>query len=133
MPDVSLIGVYDRGVPNQERILIQANQNVQMASYGVLIGQSTGAASAVPYRDNFFWFGEGLVEAGAYVFVYTGPGEYRRTSMPNGAPAHVFHWGKETTVFANSSVVPVLIRVDMAQVGLSPANTPQNKIEQIPS
>lgn len=123
--------VYDRGVPNQERILIRPTQAVNMGQYGIMLGvkDSQTIESALPVNDCLFWFGDGIVEPQSWIFIYTGPGTGRKTEMQNKEPAYVLHWGRTHTVFANSLVVPILFRVDAVYLGRTPANLPQAALE----
>ena len=124
-------GVYDRGVPNQERILIRPTQAVNLGQYGIMLGVNNPQAlnSALPINDYLFWFGDGIVEPQSWIFLYTGPGTARKTEMQNKEPAYVLHWGRTHTVFAGSSVVPILFRVDAVNLGQMPTNLPQTALE----
>ncbi len=124
-------GVYDRGVPNQERILIRPTQPVNMGQYGIMIGSKdvVHQNSAYPFNDSLFWFGDGIVEPSNWIFVYTGPGTARKTKMANQELAYVLHWGRTHTIFANSSIIPILFRVDAVNVGEVPINLPQGLLE----
>lgn len=115
--ELSLIGVYDRGVPNQERIVIQANETVNLGQYGLMIGVRSVGNSAFPVRDNLLWFGDGIVKQGDWIFVYTGPGKAKVSPIPNtDINLYSVHWDRGTTILANQELVPILFRVDAIQV-----------------
>jgi hypothetical protein len=123
---LTLLGVFDRGVPNQERVVLHAAQAIEMGSFGMLIGieQSPGLASPVP--DLFFWFGPGVTHPDSYILVYSGPGKSLVTTLQGtDKTAYVAHWGRESTLFANSRVVPMLISIDGVTVGVGPQDLPQ--------
>ena len=106
-------GPFDRGIPDSERIVLQAQQAVNLGQFGLLIGVQTGEHLAVPLPDNFFWLGDGFLGAGEWLFVYTGPGEPRATTFPNRPErVYIVHWGRQQTIFNHSNIVPVLFRMD---------------------
>jgi hypothetical protein len=120
-------GVYDRGVPNQERIVLRARSAFDAGQFAIGLGvhQATylDFPIAVPIPDQFLWFGNANVEAGAWIFLYTGAGEPRKTTVSGtSVPAYVIYWNKATTVLANSSVVPILFRLAGVQVMQPPEN-----------
>jgi len=115
--ELSVVGVFARGVPNEERIVLRANEPIQIGQYGLMIGVRLGQGFASPVRDNLLWFGDGTLNGGDWVFVYTGPGIARATNLPNSREKlYSIHWGKQTTCLANAELVPILFRVDAVQV-----------------
>lgn len=115
--ELTVVGAFDRGIPNQERVVLQANEMVNMGQFALLLGIRQQEGFAVPIRDNFYWFGDGIVYKGDWIFVYTGPGESRKNEVP-GTTEKLFtvHWGRTQTVLGSLDVVPVLIRTDAVQV-----------------
>lgn len=111
--EMTIVGVFDRGVANQERIMIRVNETVNMGQYGLLLGLRSEGAAAIPINDCFYWFGEGLVHSGEFIFVYTGPGEPVDSILPdNKTKTYSLHWGRDTTVLQNIEVVPILFQTD---------------------
>ena len=131
LPDIvelQLVGVFDRGEPNRERIVIKSTSYVNLAQYGVLLGYMMDNGMAVPYRDNFYHFPEKLVLPNTWVFLYTGPGTDQETTRINTQePAWVFHWQRPSTIFAQSRNVPVIFKMDSVLVGAPPVDLPQLK------
>lgn len=127
--DITELVLYDvikRGVPNQECIPIQAKTQVNLGQYGLMIGMSTSKGHAMPIRDNLFWFGDGLVQPDDWIFVYTCGGTPQKTKAADNRHAiYIVHWDRSTTLFSNSHIVPILFRVDAANVGNSPSDLPQ--------
>ena len=124
--ELRILGVYDRGIPNKERIVLEALDSINLAQYGLLLAFQVPGYPAVPYQDHFFWLTEREVAPGTLVFIYTGPGEFRETIMPNTlTPVLVMHWGKMQTILANTTVVPTLIRIDAVHIADQPVNLPQ--------
>lgn len=111
--NLQLFGVYDRGVPNKERITIKSLSNLNLAQYGLLIGTRIPNEGVEPLNNAFFWFGDGVCEAGSWIVVYTGPGENRVSKMANSnEKAYVLHWGFKQTLFHDKKRVPVLFKLD---------------------
>mgnify|MGYP001577113234 CR=1 FL=1 len=110
IPEFTVHGPWDRGISNRERVVFIPNVPLNLASYGVLVGYGN-ANLAEPLPDNFFWFNELEVNAGTWVFLYTGPGTTRYTTVEgSGAPAVVLHWGKPNTIFNTPEIVPILFK-----------------------
>lgn len=127
IPELSLPEVADRGVANRERIIVRARQQIDMSQLGLLVcvhRTVNSQPTVAPFDDFFYWFGNLTVEPNDHVFIYTGPGTARKTTVEGTQiPAWVFHWNRSTTIFANSATVPVLFRVGAMNI----AQTPQNQ------
>jgi hypothetical protein len=128
LTELAVMAVLDRGVPNEECIAIQANERINLGQYGIMLGAYAQLNSAIPFRDHLFWFGDGFIEKGDWIFIYTGMGEPRKSTTPDGANnTYTVFWGKPTTIFASTNVVPLLFRVDAVDVISPPENKPQIK------
>lgn len=125
LTEITVIEVYDRGIPNKERILISINEKVNMGQYGLMLGVSSISKFAIPIRDNLLWFGDVELQEGDFVYVYTGSGEARVNEFPDGKNLYTVHWGKPQTILARSEIVPILFRVDAVDVADLPSNVPQ--------
>ncbi|MFI5331210.1 MAG: hypothetical protein ACHQ2F_09300 [Desulfobaccales bacterium] len=111
------VNVFDRGIANKERIVLFVNEKVNLGQYGLMIGIRAQAGSAVPIRDNMLWFGDGIVNKGDWIFVYTGPGEAKTTMLPNNQERlFSIHWGRKETILHHPDLVPILFRVDAVQI-----------------
>jgi len=115
--ELKIVGVFDHGVPNMERVVLIANESIDLGNYGLMLGIRAHEGQAYPLRDNFLWFGSGWVQKGDWLFVYTAPGEPKTTNLPNQTEKlYSIHWGKDKTVFQNKALIPILIRMDAVQV-----------------
>lgn len=115
--EITVVDVFDRGVPNQERIVLHVKETVNLGQYGLMIGVRAQDGTAFPIRDNLLWFGDGFVTRGDWIFVYTGPGDPRVTTLPNTQERlYTLHWGRSQTILHNHDLVPILFRVDAVQV-----------------
>ena len=100
-----------------------------MGQFGLMLGRYGQGSSAVPYFANLFWFGDGLVKPGDWLFVYTGSGTARTIPDANGVnEIFSLFWGKPTTLFAESNITPILFRVDAVNVPGRPSNQPQRSL-----
>ena len=124
--ELSIVKVLDPGVPNKECVAIQVNENLNMGQYGLMLGYYARNKRAIPYFDHLYWFGDAYLRAGDWVFVYTGSGTVSTAKATNNVnDVYYLYWGKPSTVFADSIVVPVLFRVDAVDVAEPPPNLPQ--------
>lgn len=124
--ELTLMAVLERGTPNKECIAIQVNESINAGQYGIMLGIYTGSKMAKPIQDNLFWFGDGFVESGDWIFIYTGEGE-PIMSKTQDEQNHIYSlfWGKQATIFANTNIVPILFRIDAVDVLTPPENVAQ--------
>lgn len=91
--EITLEGVYDRGAPNAERIAYRAQRQVDLGEYIVCLAATMPDGTVAPLPDQMLWLGAEQVDAGHWIFVYTGAGNRRATRTTGGEPAVVIHWG----------------------------------------
>lgn len=116
--ELEIAGIWDRGIPNKERIAIRATQEVDLSNYLLFLGVPVADQAAIPLTTDLFWFGKEIVVPPTWVIVYTGPGERKITSMKDSnEPALVLHWGKLNTVLNNTNVVPIIVSLEGVLVG----------------
>ena len=124
--ELTIISILDRGVPNQECIAIKVNEKINLGQYGIMLGMYSHSKLAMPFQDNLFWFGDGYVDKGDWIFVYTGDGEPKSLQTKDKLKnIYSLFWAKQNTVFANSNIVPLLFKVDAVDVFAPPENVPQ--------
>jgi hypothetical protein len=116
--EVRLHGVYYANVPNSERIVLQANQVIDMSQFAMTIGvpSSPGALNVYPVRDVSFWFGGIALNPGDWIVLFTGSGTPQQQRQSDGRVVHVLYWGRPSTLFTGN-VVPVLMRYGGILVG----------------
>lgn len=121
--ELSLVRVFDRGVPNKESIAFTVNESTNMGRFGVMLGVSSGVGMATPIQDHLYWFGDGYVQRGDWIFLYTGSGNPMSGKASDGVSnLYTCFWGKSSTVLANSQIVPILFRVEGVQVDDPPVD-----------
>lgn len=127
LQELELYAVADRGIPNTERVPILVREPTDIGQFGLMVGYSDTTGSAHPMRDNLFWFGNGLVNPGDWIIVYTGGGIQKTEDWhtPPGSKVYTVHWGRDRTMFTNGSIVPILFKVGAVHVDLPPSDLPQ--------
>jgi len=117
LTELTIAKVFDRGVPNKECIAISVNAPLNTSQYGILLGAASyDGNTTVPIKDNFFWFGEGSLNAGDWIFIYTGSGTSSSGPSLDGlSKLYTLYWGRPMTILYDSNVVPVLFRMDSVQ------------------
>jgi len=126
IPELELLGVADRGVPNRERVVLRSHGHVQMGGYALFLGiRSHAPGFALPVRDSMFWLGDGPVRPDDWVIVFTGSGTPSNTQMPD-APGKIYllYWGRPTTIFHDPQVVTMLLRLGGVSVEVPPTPLP---------
>jgi len=120
--ELTLMGVFDRGIPNAERVVIRVDEYVDMASFVLLQAKAGEIGGAVPIRDSMFWFGNGLLEPGDWIFIYSAVGESKVVDAPGAQGAKqkmvLLHWQRSQTMFHTPEIVPILARIDALQIGV---------------
>ena len=81
-------------------------------SIGILGQDETGGWLITPVRDMLFQFTQLYADAESWVVVYTGKGTPQVTRLPTTLEtAYSFHWGRETVIFTDPRIVPVVYRL----------------------
>lgn len=107
---LKLHDVIDRGKPNLERIPIFVQSRTMMGQFWLGLGVRQANAQLSPINDNLFWLGSGWVNAGDWIFVYTGRGEARTGDIPNQiAKIYSIHWNRDRTLFSEPDIHPYLL------------------------
>jgi hypothetical protein len=116
--EISIVDVFDRGVPNKERILLKPTETVNLGLFGLYLGRMMPNAMILPQNDNYLWLGDRIVQPPSWIFIYTGRGQFRETKMPlSNQPAYTYHWGKPITIFDDPQIVPFLMRYSGIAIG----------------
>jgi hypothetical protein len=133
--EATILAVGDPGVANKERIILRPTQSVNLGQFGmaVCIRSAENPNVVLPVNDNFFWFPSIDVTTPCWLFLYTGKGTYEQTTLAGSSEtAHVFHWGKDSTIFNYLELVPVLFRQSAILIGPNPDKPPFPKLPTLP-
>ena len=133
---LEIVDVQHHGVPNDERIAIYVHKSCNLADYCLILTFPTPEGGSVPVKDHMLWFGQGMVQSGDWIFVYTAAGA--TTILPNPAPQPPgtvplriinMHWGKNHTIFQNRALCPMLIEIAGTGMMIPPAPAYQGGLE----
>ncbi|WP_339433553.1 hypothetical protein [Pseudomonas sp. EA_65y_Pfl2_P78] len=115
---LQIVDVQNHGIPNNERIAIYVHKPCNLAEYCLILTLPTPEGGTVPVKDHMLWFGQGWVQPGDWIFVYTAVGSTTITPNPAPQPPEVaprrfinIHWGKNHTIFQNRALSPMLIEI----------------------
>lgn len=119
--ELSLLGIYETGIPGKERIVLRPTESVNLAQFGILVGQKLPNDHVTPFNDCFFWFSELVIPTPSWIVVFTGQGKFEISKHPqNGQPVYIFFWGRKETIFHQPQVVPVIFQLSSVLVGNNP-------------
>jgi hypothetical protein len=119
--ELSLLGLYEPGVPGKERIILRPTESVNLAQFGILVGYKVNPQNITPFNDSFFWFPETVVSTPSWIIVFTGQGKSETVKHPqSGQPVYVFYWGRKKTIFHDSRVSFVVLQMSAVLVGHNP-------------
>lgn len=130
--EFSVVGVFDPGVPNQERIVMRPTQKINLGNFGLMVAvESESEDSLRPVNNQFMWLGDVEVEPPSWVIIYTGPGEDRRSRLPDrDESAIVLHWGQRQTVFVNDRIRPVFFRIGSVLISEDTIDSAGRRLEE---
>ncbi|WP_414660223.1 hypothetical protein [Horticoccus sp. 23ND18S-11] len=112
IPEIQLLGVFDAGVPNRERIAFQIKLAVNLGNYAVVVGWKGSDGSAIPLPDQFYWLGEQWVDADSILLLYSGSGTRQTGMLQELKKTYLaLHWGKPSVIFDNPNFAPLLFQI----------------------
>jgi hypothetical protein len=115
IPELTLQGVFERGLPNKEHVVLKAEVPVDLGFYAVVLGlRNPGTeALATPLVDSTYWLGSAEIPAGDWVFLFTGPGTPSKIrSKDNTCDLHLIFWNRKQTIFHDTRIIPLLWRLN---------------------
>ncbi|NOT08068.1 MAG: hypothetical protein HOP28_07675 [Gemmatimonadales bacterium] len=122
--ELTIVGVFDAGVPNKERVVLRPTETLNLAAFALVLS-TVADGGVLPLADQFFWFGEKWVTPPAWIVVYTGPGQYRESAYQGtGEPVLELHWGRSTVVLNLPDIALSLVRIGAitSQIDLAQAH-----------
>ncbi len=104
VPELSVIGIFDAGVPHRERIVMRPMQAVDLSYFALIVGVQS-KTGIIPLNDCFRWLGPKVIGPPSWLVVYTDTGDDVDTShTTSGEPVHIMHWGRTRTLFIDAGV-----------------------------
>jgi hypothetical protein len=112
--ELSVIGIFDEGIPHQERIILRPTQAVDLSNFALLVGYQA-AEGIVPFNDHFRWLGPGVIGPPSWLVIYTDSGtDVETTHQETGEPVFIKHWGRSHTFFNDG---PFTLAVGVMRIG----------------
>jgi hypothetical protein len=121
--ELTIVAVGDPGIPNRERVIIRPTAEINLGEYALSMGirDDDNPNFVRPLNDHIFWFTNTIATPPLWIFVYTGKGSFRETTLEGSdEKALAFHWGRENTIFNFAQLVPVLFRTGGILIGPNP-------------
>jgi hypothetical protein len=119
--EFSIVGVYDPGAANRERIILRPTQRLNLAEFAICISHVHADGSVTPIPDLFLWLGDFWIAPPCWVVIFTGPGAFRQTTdTPSGELVFELHWGRANTIFNGGNLAVSLVRLGAINSVLAP-------------
>jgi hypothetical protein len=108
--DISIRTIRDPGDKARERVVLQAEKNLDIGWYILLATRiskdGTTLGGLVPFC---FWFPNREVKSGDIIVAYSKTGQSKRKDNSSGNVSHFFYWGLEDAIWGSDSLRPVLM------------------------
>jgi hypothetical protein len=125
---LEIFGVYDRGVANEERVVLRANSPVNLSGYGLFLGFVGGQNNLFPINDQFLWLGDIMLDAPGWVFIFTGSGKSSVTTEgTTGELCQILFWNKPSVMLSDPTLMPGLVQLGAVQIG----NRPNRNVQEV--
>ncbi len=114
MYELKIISAYQRGLVKSEYILIEVLRDTNLHNYII----SDSSYNEFHYNSNelqqTYWFPYCEVREGDYIYLYTGPGENRK-SYDNALDytEHLFYWGRTQAAWSKGSETVFVFRLNL--------------------
>ncbi len=109
---LTVLGLYDAGVPNSERIILRPTDTLNLAQYCIVLAHRPPQGESIIMLDNLFWFPNSDVSPPCWIVIMSGEGtNIIKTHETTGQPVHVFYWGRKATIFNAPGFIPIVVQV----------------------
>lgn len=108
---LQIIGIVNRGAPNQERVHLRVLADTNLSYYVVLDTTYVSPTAISNLLRHAYWFPSQQVKAGDNVVLYSGVGANKSLPNPLGGTNHFFYWGLTQTVWNNTGDCAVLMEL----------------------
>lgn len=130
LPDIEIFGVYDRGIPNTERIVLKVNRLTSLKNYLLILGVTHPAHPEViwPINDQMMWLSDISMDVEGWIFIYTGKGTPSISIEVNTSqPLHNLFWNRDNVLLSDPLISPALIQIGAVEIGNKPNKYLQEK------
>jgi|ERR1700733_3667573 len=113
MNRLTIVGIFDRGVANSERVAISVSVEANLTYYAVLLSAyTTGKTGVLAGSRLAYWFNPAIVKPGDWVILYSGPGPNATEKRTDGGTNHFFHWGLQNTIWHPPESCAILVELN---------------------
>jgi len=131
---LQIVGIFDRGVANQERLYLRVLANTNLHFFVVLDTVYIPTQPVLPFLPppplappwgqpqqisrlprHTYWFATREVKAGDHIILYTGPGAETQSRNADGTTNHFLRWGLRETIWNSPESCAVLMEISMWQ------------------
>ena len=109
---LALAGIFDRGIPNRERVQLNVLADANLSYYVILDTTYINPQGISNLLRHAFWFPPQGAKAGEQVILYTGPGLHMSQRNLFGVTVHYFYWGLKNTIWNKSGDCAVLMELN---------------------
>ena len=122
--ELSVVGIFDPGIPNRERIVLRPTQPLNLAAFALILS-ATAPEGVTPIPNQFLWLGERWLSPPAWIVVFTGPGRFQEGAhQTTGEPVLELHWGQPGVVLGRPGVAVSVIRIGALTSQVTPITAP---------
>ena len=108
---LALVGLYDRGSLDKERIHVRAEVDLDL-TYFIIVDSHYLSPTAVEAGNRMgYWFVPRLLKKGEHAVVYTRAGSPSTETRPDGSTYHFVFRGHANTLYASPNSCAVLMEV----------------------
>ncbi len=109
--NIKLQEIIDNGKHSDERIVLKAVTNVNLANYMLLDATYLPDGKLSNKARHVHWFKSKIVNANDTIVLYTKKGQPSEQKNANGTTSHFLHWGLDSSVWNNTGDRATLIEI----------------------
>lgn len=108
----------DAGVHGKERLVMQADADIELGEYAVFITELTDEGVATAGRQTAYWFPDGRIKKNDLVVLYSKAGRPGTKDLKEGRTAHFFYWGHDQSIWDKDKRGAVVLRASEWSTGI---------------
>jgi len=109
--NIKLVGIFDRGNLDKERIHFIALSDLSLSYYAVFSTFYTGQNQIQALDKNCYWFPPKNIRANENIVLYTKAGQTLEQKKENGDVHHFYYRGLRVPVFQNPNACAVIFEL----------------------
>jgi hypothetical protein len=108
---VSVAGIYDRGIPDKERVHFRADTDIDLSFFVLLDTMRLNPTQIFTGNRQAFWFAQQAIPKGHHVVVYTRAGTPNVETRNDGAIYHFFFRGLSHPLYILDEACVVVMEI----------------------